>query len=118
MAHPIVIQEEEGEWTAHAFAPGIRSKTLLSRQENGAEVSIFLIRTTEGGTLSVPEHSHEGSEDIAYVLSGSARMEIEGMGAIELKKGTFVRVPKNLKHRVYDIKPDFVVLNLFSPASI
>jgi quercetin dioxygenase-like cupin family protein len=118
MAKPVVIQEEEGEWKPHAFAPAIRSKILLSKVEDGAEISIFLIQTTDGGTLTVPEHSHEGSEDIAYVLSGRAKMQIEGMGEFELKKGTFVRVPKRVKHRVYDIEPNFVVLNLFSPATV
>ena len=118
MADAVVIQEEGGEWKPHEFAPGIKSKALLSQKNDGAQVSIFLIQTTEGGTLSVPEHSHEDSEDIAYVLSGRAKMHIEGLGEIELKQGTFVRVPKKVKHRVYDIEPNFVVLNLFSPATV
>lgn len=108
----------EAEWEPHPFAPGLERRVLLTRRDDGAGVSIFMFRVTPGGPpLDVPEHVHDDSDDISYVLAGSADVEVEGT-VHSLRAGSFLRVPRGKRHRVFNVSAEFVALNVFSPATV
>lgn len=112
------MHASEATWEPHPFAEGLEQRVLLTKRDDGADVSIFMFRVKRGSlALDVPEHVHDGADDISYLLVGSADVEIEG-NVHTMCAGSFLRVPKGKRHRVFNISPDFVALNLFSPATI
>jgi quercetin dioxygenase-like cupin family protein len=118
MDRGIVGIEKDLPWTPHPIAKGLEIKVLLSRRDHGAEASVVLARVAPGAKPEVPEHVHETSEDIIYTLKGSAKIWIDGQGEIDLIPGRVVRVPRNVKHRVYHISPDFLIYDVFAPPTV
>ncbi len=114
----IVVNEKDVAWTPHPIAKGIETKVLLSKKHHGAAASVLLLRVAPGAKPEVPEHVHENSEDIIYTLRGSAKIWMEGQGEIDLTPGRIVRVPRNVKHRAYDISSDFLMFDVFAPPTV
>jgi len=110
----VYFKEDELNWQTHPKSQTTRIKILLSKQKQGAGVSCALVSSKKGS--SIPEHVHEESEDIIYTLSGKAKVEIVGYGVYDLVPGTLARVPKNTKHRIFDVEIDFLAYDVFSPA--
>lgn len=114
----VVYQSESSAWEPHPFAEGLERRVLLSQADHGAGISIFLLRVKPGWrNIAVEEHVHEASDDITFLLSGSARVVVEGYGEQELRAGGFIRIPKGVRHRVHSISEDFIALNQFYPAT-
>jgi quercetin dioxygenase-like cupin family protein len=114
----VVYQSETSPWEPHPFAEGLERRVLLSQADHGAGVSIFLLRVKPGWrNIEVEEHVHEAADDIAYLLSGSATVVVEGYGEQPLRAGAFIRIPKGVRHRVHSISEDFVAINQFCPAT-
>ena len=107
-----IKQEKAQEWAAHPFLP-IQIKTLLSKKDDGAEITCFLVKVPVG--KDIPEHVHETQEDIIFILSGKGRIWIDGLGDFSLEKGMFVRVPKNTKHRIYGVTEEIINYDVFTP---
>jgi quercetin dioxygenase-like cupin family protein len=105
-------KETEVKWAPHPFLP-IRIKNFLSRKDDRGEVTIFLVELPAG--KEIPVHVHESQEDIIFILAGRARMWIEGAGDFAIEKGSFVRVPKNTRHRIYDVTEDILNYDVFVP---
>jgi quercetin dioxygenase-like cupin family protein len=118
MDRRIVGNEKDVAWIPHPSFKGIEIKVLLSRKDHGAEASVVIVRVAPGVKPEVPEHVHETSEDIIYPLKGSAKIWIETQGEIDLTPGRVVRVPRNVKHRVYDISADFLAYDVFAPPTV
>lgn len=118
MAHghrdDVLIVEPQAELEPHPLNPDVRRRVLLTRAHHNVDASIYVVQARDG--TEVPEHVHQGANDIAYVLSGRAKMFIEGVGEITLKEGMFIRIPPGTRHRVYDCQDQFTVLNIFVPA--
>ena len=113
----IVINTEEGEWVPHSTAKGVLVKPLITKKEFGEDSpSILLVKIPKGAV--VPEHTHEESEDILYILSGHAKMFVEEIGEFEIKKEMLIRVPRRTKHSIYDVTEDLLVYDVFSPGTI
>ena len=112
----VVIVEPGLEVEPHPLAAGVQRRVLLTRKDHSAGASIFLSNVKKG--VEVPEHLHKDADDIAYILSGRAKMFIEGIGEIILRPGVFVRVPKNVRHSIYDFDNNFSVINIFVPATV
>ena len=110
----VYIKENELNWQTHPKSQTTQIKVLLSKQKQGAPVSCLLVSSKKGS--EIPEHIHEESEDIIYPLSGKAKVEIAGYGVYDLVPGTLVRVPKNTKHRVFNVEEDLLAYDVFSPA--
>jgi quercetin dioxygenase-like cupin family protein len=108
----LVKKEHEVPWSPHPFLP-IQIKNFLSKREDQADITIFLVNLPAG--REIPEHVHETQEDIIFILSGRAKMWIDGVGEFELGKGTFIRVPKNTKHRIYNVTEDILNYDVFTP---
>ena len=103
-------------WAPHSIAKDVKVKILISKKEHGADITCVLVRGRKG--TEVPEHVHENADDIIYPLSGKFKMWVDGVGEFEVKRGVIVRVPKGVKHKLYDTQEDYIVFDIFSPATI
>jgi quercetin dioxygenase-like cupin family protein len=97
----------------HPFLRGVRMRTLLSRRDDGADATCFLVRCRVGSEIE--EHVHEEQDDIIYILEGEATMWIEGIGEFPLIPGTFIAVSRGRRHRTYDVREDLLFLDTFTP---
>jgi quercetin dioxygenase-like cupin family protein len=110
----VLKKENEIPWKPHPVAQGVEIKPLLTNKDDKTGISCLLVRAKAG--IEIPEHVHEEAEDIIYPLSGKAKFYVEGFGEGELVKGVLVRVPKNTKHRIFDIEEDLLAYDVFTPA--
>jgi len=108
----VVKRERELPWVPHPFL-SIQIKHLLSQKDDQAEITCFLVKVPKGS--SIQEHVHETQEDIIYVMEGRGRMWVDGVGDFPLAPGTFIRVPKNTRHRIYDVAEDLLNFDVFTP---
>ncbi|MCW4013361.1 MAG: cupin domain-containing protein [Candidatus Bathyarchaeota archaeon] len=100
--------------TTHPFLAKVGMSTLYSRRDDGAELTCFVVRCKVGSEIE--EHVHPDEADIIYVLAGKATMWIEDRGEFPLDSGVFVVVPKDLKHRTYDVTEELLIYDVFYPA--
>jgi quercetin dioxygenase-like cupin family protein len=103
-------------WAPHPFLKGVSVKFLVTKRDHGADVTCMLAKVPKGG--GVPEHVHEGQWDIIYPLSGRAKMWVDGEGVFALERGMIVRVPRNTRHRIFDVEEDLLLYDVFSPPLI
>lgn len=101
-------------WIPHPTASGVRIKPMISRKEQGLDVTCMLVNIPVG--KEVPEHIHDDQDDIIYPLQGKATIWVDGSGTFSLEPGVIVRVPKGIKHKVYDITEELLVYDVFFPA--
>lgn len=98
----------------HPQFKGVTLRLLLTASEDGAGVTCALVRLP---TACEPfPHIHEDSDDLIYVLEGRGNLEVEGLGLIALRPGSFARVPKGVLHTPRDIEQDLLFYNVWSPA--
>jgi quercetin dioxygenase-like cupin family protein len=108
----LVKREKEVKWSPHPFLP-IQIKSFLSKKDDQGDITIFLVKLPAG--KEIPVHVHETQEDIIFILGGKAKMWIDGVGDFDIEKGTFIRVPKNTKHRIYNVTEDILNYDVFTP---
>jgi quercetin dioxygenase-like cupin family protein len=108
----IVKRAEALPWAPHPSLP-IQIKVLLDQKNDRGDITCFLVKLPVG--KEIPEHVHETQEDIIFIVAGKGKMWVDGTGEFVLEKGTFVRVPKNTKHRMYDITEEILNYDVFSP---
>jgi len=113
MAKQVIKQIDEIPWQPHPVAKGTEIKPLVTQKGDGAEVSCLLVKACAGSEIA--EHVHEASDDIIYPLAGKAKVFIDGHGEFELVPGVLVRVPKNTKHKIYDIQEELLAYDVFAP---
>jgi mannose-6-phosphate isomerase-like protein (cupin superfamily) len=114
MIMEILFTTESLAWVPHPTVKDVFIKKIITMEKYGPESpSIIMVRVPAG--VVVPEHVHTNSEDILFILSGAATMWIDGAGEMPLRKGTVVRVPRNTKHRIFDITEELLVYDVFSP---
>lgn len=109
---PSIKREKDLNWESHPFLP-IQIKPLLSRKLDRADVTCFLVKIPVG--KDIPEHIHETQEDIIFLLSGKGKMWMDGLGDFDIEPGTFIRVPKNTRHRIYDVTEEILNYDVFVP---
>jgi quercetin dioxygenase-like cupin family protein len=107
-----VKRDQDLSWEPHPFLP-IQIKLLGTRKLDQADVTCFLVKIPVG--KEIPEHTHEIQEDIIFLLSGKGKMWIDGTGDFDIEKGTFVRVPKNTRHRIYGVTEEILNYDVFVP---
>jgi quercetin dioxygenase-like cupin family protein len=108
----LIISLEEMDWQSHPLNECAQVKRMVS-QADEAKVSILLVKIPKGE--GIPEHVHEHSSDILFTLSGVARMSVEGLEEIELKEGMLVAVPPDTRHRIFDVKEELLLYDVFVP---
>ena len=106
-----LIKLDDVKWEAHPFLD-IEIKTLISKQKDGAAVTILLAKLPKNQTIE--EHIHEESDDILFPLEGKGKIVIENAGEFVLEPGVLVRVPKKTKHRV-SAEEDLLYFDIFAP---
>ena len=110
-----VIHEEELEWGVHSALEGAEMTTFFTKKDQGAQATIGMVKIPKGKTLDW--HDHGDSDDILHILAGKARMEMEGIGDFEMKKGSHILVPAHVKHRIHDVSEDLKLYHIKAPAT-
>jgi putative monooxygenase len=88
----------EGE---HRIPPRV-SKLLLAPKYGGVSSLSMGMNITEVGSM-IPDHVHDESEEVLFLISGRARLVIEGEGEWEIGPETAFYSPVGKKHRLENI---------------
>jgi mannose-6-phosphate isomerase-like protein (cupin superfamily) len=78
------------------------SKLLLAPKFGGVTGVSMGMNITQVGSM-IPDHVHEESEEVLFLISGRARLVIEGEGEWEIGPETAFYSPVGKKHRVENI---------------
>jgi mannose-6-phosphate isomerase-like protein (cupin superfamily) len=79
------------------------SRLLLSGKNVGARNASMGLNVTEVGSM-IPDHKHEESEELMYIVSGRARLVIEdGEEVYEIGPDTAIYTPLGKMHRLENI---------------
>ncbi len=78
------------------------SKLLLAPKYGGVTNLSMGMNITEVGSM-IPDHAHEDCEEVLFLISGRARIVIEGEGAWEIGPETAFYSPIGKKHRVENV---------------
>jgi len=101
-------------WENHPAIKGVSIKKIITTGQFGKNSpSMIMVKIPVG--VEVPEHVHEESEDILFILDGKATMWIDGIGNLKLQENVVVRVPRGTKHRIFDVTDEILVYDTFSP---
>ena len=111
-----VIHDDELEWGRHPGVEGGEMVTFFTKKKQGAQATIGMVKIPKGCALDW--HDHGDSDDILFILGGKAMMEMEGIGNLEMKKGSHVLVPGRVKHRSHDVSEDLTLYHIKAPATI
>jgi mannose-6-phosphate isomerase-like protein (cupin superfamily) len=98
---PIIVHlsEVEGE----VRDPPRISRLLLSGHNVGAKNASMGVNVTAVGSM-IPNHKHEDSEELMYIVSGHARLVIEdGQEVYEVGPDTAIYSPIGVTHRLENI---------------
>jgi mannose-6-phosphate isomerase-like protein (cupin superfamily) len=82
--------------------PPRTSKLLLAPKFGGVKNISMGMNITEVGSM-IPDHVHEGSEEVLFLISGRAKLVIEGEGEWEIDPETAFYSPIGKKHRLENI---------------
>lgn len=82
--------------------PPRTSKLLLAPKFGGVHNVSMGMNITEVGSM-IPDHMHEESEEVLFLISGRAKIVIEGQGEWEIGPETAFYSPIGVKHRVENI---------------
>lgn len=107
-----IIQKDDIKWEPHPQLANAKVAYLLSNRDDRMDITCLLVSLPRG--THVEKHTHE-CDDIIYVLKGKAKLWIDGIGDVPLVEGTFVRVPKGVRHQPHSIEEDFVAYDVFYP---
>jgi mannose-6-phosphate isomerase-like protein (cupin superfamily) len=78
------------------------SKLLLAPKYGGVNNLSMGMNITEVGSM-IPDHIHDKSEEVLFLISGHAKIVIEGEGEWEIGPETAFYSPIGVKHRVENI---------------
>ena len=112
----IVKTVADVSWRPHPLVKEVNIKPLVTKSEDGLDVTCMLVRVPAG--IDIPEHIHEEQVDILYPLQGKAEMNVEGAGTFTLEPGVIVRVPKGTRHRIFNVTEELLVYDVFQPATL
>lgn len=91
-----IIREQDVEGYSPANHHGTVNRRLISRDTVGARHVEMLLGTIESQQGALP-HAHPGIEQICYLLSGTATVEVEGERG-EMQAGDCCYFPPDKKH--------------------
>ena len=97
----------QGQATTYVIGQTQGTATLLLNPSNGApDLAFSLLRLVPGA--AVPPHSHIGSSESLYLLSGEVKMAIGGR-TFFARKGDTVYIPLGVEHAAEVISTEDVV---------
>ena len=88
--------------TGEFRTPPRTSKLLLAPKFGGVKNVSMGMNITEVGSM-IPDHVHDESEEVLFLISGRAKIVIEGEGEWEIGPETAFYSPRGIKHRVENI---------------
>ena len=94
----VVAENAEGV----ELAPPRVSKLLLAPKTVGTRNVPMGLNVTAVGSM-IPHHVHEDSEEVMLIISGRARLVIEGEGEWEIGPETAIYSPLSKKHRLENV---------------
>ena len=112
MEKPKVVQPNDVNWEPHPQLANAKVAFLASHRDENMDLTCMLVKLQPG--TEVEKHTHE-CDDIVYVLSGSAKMWIEGVGDVPMTPGTFIRIPKGVQHQPHSIEEEMLAYDVFYP---
>jgi len=74
------------------------------------EVNDVYVKITRVKGNDVPWHTHDGEDELFYIVKGSIVMEIENEESFTLGEGELFIVKKGIRHRVYSEKECWILL--------
>ena len=101
MKRPIIVRVADVEGVKKD--PPRVSRLLLSGKNVGAKNASMGLNITEVGSM-IPDHKHEESEELMYIISGRGRLVIEdGEEVYEVGPDTAIFSPMGKMHRLENI---------------
>ena len=94
----VVAADVEGE----ERIPKRVSKLLLAPKNVGTRNVSMGLNVTAVGSM-IPDHVHTDSEEVMFIISGRAKLVIEGEGEWEIGPETAIYSPLGKKHRLENI---------------
>ena len=80
-----------------------RTSKLLLAPKFGGVINVSMgMNITEVGSM-IPDHQHDESEEVLFLISGRAKIVIEGEGEWEIGPETAFYSPIGVRHRVENI---------------
>lgn len=107
-----IISPSDIKWEAHPVFSGLTSAMLVSNRDEQMDLTCMLTRVSAGTVVEMHTHA---CDEIIYVIEGDAVMSIDGMSDIRMTQGTFLRIPKGVKHQPHSVKEDMLAYNVFYP---
>jgi len=74
------------------------------------EVNDVYVKITKVKGNDVPWHTHDGEDELFYIIKGSLMMEIANEESFTLDEGELFIVKKGTRHRVYSQKECWILL--------
>ncbi|MCS7178585.1 MAG: cupin domain-containing protein [Anaerolineae bacterium] len=94
----VVAAEVKGE----ERIPKRVSKLLLAPRTVGTRNVSMGLNVTAVGSM-IPDHVHEDCEEVMFIISGRAKLVVEGEGEWEIGPETAIYTPPGKKHRLENI---------------
>ena len=107
----VVAADVEGEYRT----PPRVSKLLLAPKTVGTANVSMGMNVCEPGSM-IPDHVHTEQEEVMFLVSGRAKLVVEGMGEWEIGPDTAIFAPLGKKHRLENIGDEpFKLVWAYSP---
>lgn len=74
------------------------------------EVNDVYVKIAKVKGDDVPWHTHDGEDELFYIVKGRLTMELEGDESLELAEGELFVVEKGVEHRVHTEEECWLVL--------
>lgn len=93
---PATYVVTEAEAPIHSIAGGKATAQLYLHAQNGSNLGALTILILQPGA-AVPEHRHQASAEILYMLEGTMEMVIDGL-AVSASSGSAIHIPLGAPH--------------------
>ena len=107
-----IVQPDQIAWEPHPQLKNVEVASLPSNRDDQMDLSVMLVRLPPGSVME--KHAHD-CNDIAYVIEGRGTIWIEGVGDMPMTEGSFVRIPKGVRHFVHDVEEELLIYDVFYP---
>jgi mannose-6-phosphate isomerase-like protein (cupin superfamily) len=111
-----VLDAAAVQWAPHPKFKGVKIAYLLSKKDDGIDMTCCLVRWEIGA--EIPRHIHEESDDILYIIQGKAKIWIDNVGDVPVSAGSFLRIPKGVLHQPHDVEEELIAHDTWFPATV
>jgi len=107
---------EDARWAKDGLRPYFAYRDLGIKDATGGQVLAHIIRAVKpcGGPMGY--HSHALNFQMVYMIKGSARVDLEDIGEVQLKAGDVLYQAPGVRHEVLEHSDDWEVMEITLPA--